>query len=102
MSNEEISPETENEMRSRFLENILQDLAGQNEGWVISLTPLGDDMGFRTEMRLIDADSSATIFLSGASAESALAAMSITIARGLSRLEEALATEDEEVGSNDE
>lgn len=96
MSNDEVSPETENEMRSRFLEDILNDLASQNEGWVITLAPLGDQMGFRTEMRLVDEDSSNTLFLSGASAESALAAMSITVARGLTRLEEALANEDED------
>lgn len=100
----EVDPETENEMRARFLEDVLIDLERQTEGWILAITPLGDSMGFRAEMQLVDENTGATLFLAGASAVSALAAGSMAVARGLSRLEEVLNQSDEEhiAGSADD
>lgn len=94
MSNEEISPETENEMRARFFEEVLADLEGRTENWQLVIAPLGDSMGFRVEMHIVDGPQ--IMFLAGASALSALTAGSIAIGRGLVRIEEALIEEDAE------
>ena len=92
----EVDPETENEMRARFLEDVLVDLERQTEGWILTISPLGDSMGFRAEMQLVDENTGTTLFLAGASAFSALAAGSMAVARGLTRLEDVLSESDED------
>lgn len=91
MSDESVSPEMENEMRVRFLDQILTNLGERAEDWTLILTPLGDAIGFRAEIHVGSPD---PVFLAGASHLSGLVAATNAITRGLIRLEEILEDED--------
>jgi hypothetical protein len=92
--NPQVSKETEDEMRARFFEQVLADLELKTENWQIIIAPLGDSIGYRVEMHITDGPE--TAFLAGASNASALTAGCSAVARGLTRIEEALAEDHED------
>ena len=93
-SEPKVSPETENEMRARFFEQVLDDLETRTENWQIVMAPLGDSMGYRVEVHATDG--AQTVFVAGASNRSSLAAGSQAVARFMTVIEDALSEQTSE------